>query len=124
MTLKSSLATGLFAITALPSLAHADAAVSDLFARATPPNAKNGAAYVTISSSDGDRLLAALGEQRESRRQALKALLVWAALVVVALAPTMLFYRWAGEGFTPTTYSAVDDGGAVRAGLKQSRWHW
>jgi len=59
MTLNTGLAAGLFAALALPSLALADAAVSDPFARATPPNAKNGAAYATISSAEGDRLLSA-----------------------------------------------------------------
>jgi len=57
MTLKLGLAAGIVAAFALPSLALADATVRDAFARATPPNAQNGAAYATISSETGDRLL-------------------------------------------------------------------
>lgn len=59
MTFKTSLAAGFLAAFALPSLALADAAISDPYARATPPNARNGAAYATISSAEGDRLLSA-----------------------------------------------------------------
>ncbi len=61
MTIKSSLFAGVLTVFALPALvstvALADAAISDPFARATPPNAKNGAAYATISSTEGDRLI-------------------------------------------------------------------
>lgn len=57
MTIKTGLAAGFLAAFALPSLAFADATVSDPYARATPPNARNGAAYATINSTTGDRLL-------------------------------------------------------------------
>lgn len=58
MILKTSLAAGLLAAFAIPSVALADAAISNPFARATPPNAKTGAAYAAIASVEGDRLLA------------------------------------------------------------------
>jgi len=57
MTFKTGLAAGLIAAFALPSLALADATVSDPYARATPPGARNGAAYFAVSSAEGDRLL-------------------------------------------------------------------
>lgn len=59
MTFKTSLAAGLLAAFALPTAALADAAILDAYARATPPGARNGAAYATISSVEGDRLLGA-----------------------------------------------------------------
>ncbi len=57
MTIRSSLVAGVLAAFAFPSLALADAAVSSPFGRATPPGAKTGAAYATISSAEGDRLI-------------------------------------------------------------------
>lgn len=57
MTFRTSLVAGVLAAISIPSFALADAAISDPYARATPPNAKNGAAYAAISSTEGDRLL-------------------------------------------------------------------
>lgn len=62
MTFKTSLAAGVLAALTLPATAFADAALDDIYARATPPNARNGAAYATISSVDGDRLIAVATE--------------------------------------------------------------
>jgi hypothetical protein len=45
-----------------------------------------------------------------SPRAARRTLLLWVALAGIVLVPTLVFYRLAGDGFLPTTYSAKAPG--------------
>lgn len=54
------------------------------------------------------------------RRPSLATLLAGVALAACALAGTLLFYRWAGGSFLPTTFGAK--GGALRRWLPQAEY--
>jgi hypothetical protein len=62
-----------------------------------------------------DRGAAAEGAPLRWRRPALRPLLTGAALAACARAGPLLFYRWAGGSFLPTTFAAK--GGALRHSL-------
>ena len=67
--------------------------------------------FLLLLAALADRLLGLWAALRgPNRRAALRTLALWVALAAIVVLPTMLFYRLAGDGFLPTTYSAKSPG--------------